>query len=207
MDLQQEREVARGLRQGRSEAWRTLYDAYAERVWQLVARLMGGESADVADAVQETFLSAARSARSFDPDRGSPWVWLSGIARRQVALYYRKHRQLARLESARQWLGRRNGELVRWLTGREQGPVEVLLAAELALLVRSTLTGLPSGYGTLLASKYIDGATIEEIATAEGCSPVSIHSKLARARRAFRKAFAKTSACSNHDHGRVPHES
>jgi hypothetical protein len=40
MDDVQEREVARGLREGNADAWRPLYDAYAERVWSAVARLI-----------------------------------------------------------------------------------------------------------------------------------------------------------------------
>ena len=59
IDQQQEQEVARGLRQGDVDAWRTLYEAYAGPLWQAIARRMGS---DVADVVQETFLAAARSA-------------------------------------------------------------------------------------------------------------------------------------------------
>ena len=43
MDEQQEREIARGLREGEAGAWRALYDAFAERVWKAVARLMGAD--------------------------------------------------------------------------------------------------------------------------------------------------------------------
>src|SRR5262245_60972344 len=100
MDETQEREVARGLREGDADAWRLLYDAYAERVWRAVARLMGAESADVADVVQETFLAAARSATAYDPWRGSLWLWLWGIARHHVALHYRKEKRHERLRAA-----------------------------------------------------------------------------------------------------------
>src|SRR5437868_14526716 len=109
MDDQQECDIARGLRAGDAEAWRSLYDAYAARVWQAVARLMGPESADVADVVQETFLAAARSARTYDASRGSLWLWLWGIARRHVAIYYRKEKRHDRLRSAADWLTARNG--------------------------------------------------------------------------------------------------
>ena len=51
MDSQQERELARQLRQGSAEAWRHLYEAYSHRVWRSVARLMGPKSADTADAL------------------------------------------------------------------------------------------------------------------------------------------------------------
>src|SRR6516165_9585156 len=93
MDVHQERAIAQGLRDGKPEAWRALYDAYAERVWRCVARLLGPESADVADVVQETFLAAARSARTFDAARGTLWLWLWGIARNQVAVHCRKEKR------------------------------------------------------------------------------------------------------------------
>ena len=80
LDETQERAMAQGLREGKAEAWQALYDAYAERVWRGVARLLGPRSADVADVVQETMMAAARSAASFDSARGSLWQWLWGIA-------------------------------------------------------------------------------------------------------------------------------
>ena len=62
MDEQRQREIAQGLREGQTDAWFALYDAYCRQVWNHVARLMGPHSADIADVVQETFLAAARSA-------------------------------------------------------------------------------------------------------------------------------------------------
>src|SRR4051794_4737570 len=100
LDEQQESFLAQGLRAGRAEAWQTLYDAYAEQVWRGVARLLGPCGADVADVVQETMLAAARSARAFDPKRGTVWQWLWGIARNHVALYFRKRQGQRRLTRA-----------------------------------------------------------------------------------------------------------
>src|SRR5437879_5223081 len=100
MDEDQERVLARGLREGKTDAWRTLYDAYAEQVWRSVARLVGQSAAEVADIVQETFLAAARTARHYDAEKGSLWFWLWGIARNHVALYYRKEERHHRLKQA-----------------------------------------------------------------------------------------------------------
>src|SRR5438270_2532341 len=97
MDELQEQAVAQGLRAGKADAWRALYDAYAERVWRSVARLMGPGAADVADVVQETFMAAARAAPGYDAARGPLWLWLWGIARRHVALHYRKQQRHDRL--------------------------------------------------------------------------------------------------------------
>jgi RNA polymerase sigma-70 factor (ECF subfamily) len=191
MDEQHEREVARGLREGKADAWRALYDAYAERVWRGVARLMGQQSADVADVVQETFLAAARSATTYDPARGPLWLWLWGIARRHVALYYRKEKRHDRLRGAGDWLADRNGLALRYLQGQGEAPPEVLAAAELATLVRATLAELPPEYETVLTARYLDGDTVDDIAGRQHSTVVAVRSRLARARQAFRQLLLR----------------
>ena len=182
MDEHHEREVALGLREGRPDAWRSLYDAFAERVWRAVARRLGPNAADVADVVQDTFLAAARSARAYDPERGPLWAWLWGIARVHVALHYRKveRREQVYLIRARRNACESNGQ-----------PADPLEAAELALLVRATLVDLPADYEVLLSAKYFDGDSVDAIAARERSTPVAVRSKLARARQAFREAFEK----------------
>jgi RNA polymerase sigma-70 factor (ECF subfamily) len=196
MDPEQEREIARGLQQGKTEAWRALYEAYARAIWRFVARLMDRSLPDIADVVQETFLGAARCARNYDASRGSLWVWLSGIARNHVALHYRRAHRQERLKQAGQWLAAGKQQVVRWLENREQSPGEALAAAELAAVVRAVLTALPPDYGTLLTARYLDGTSVEQIAGLEHCSATAVRSKLARARQAFRDAFVRTSTFS-----------
>jgi RNA polymerase sigma-70 factor (ECF subfamily) len=194
MDNQREHEVAQGLREGNTDAWRTLYEAYAERVWLAVARRMGPELPDVADVVQEIFLAAARSAATYDAARGSLWGWLSGITRRHVALYYRRQRRHQRLRSSVGRPGVDNHRVLQWLEGREDMPTDALATAELADSVRTALGSLPADYETLLTAKYLDGVTVEQLAGHRNCSSTAVRSKLARARRAFRRAFRTMSS-------------
>jgi RNA polymerase sigma-70 factor, ECF subfamily len=194
MDEQREREIARGLRQGEADAWRALYDAYAERVWRAVARLMGADSADVADVVQETFLAAARSASSYDAARGPLWLWVWGIAHRQVALHYRKEKRHERLRAAGHWLATQNGRVLRSLEGQGSAPPEVLAAAEMATLVRATLTELPDEYESVLTAKYLDGESVEHIASQQRSTVTAVRSRLARARQAFRQLLLRSTA-------------
>jgi RNA polymerase sigma-70 factor (ECF subfamily) len=192
MDDRQEREVAQGLRQGRPEAWQALYEAYAEQVWRAVARLLGSDAADVADVVQETFLAAARGAAAYDPTRGSLWMWLWGIARNHVALHRRKQGQFDRLRRAGAWLASGDGAVLGYLRGRDSPlPEEALASAELATLVRATLTDLPDEYGLLLTAKYLDDLPVEDIARQTRSTSSAVRSKLARARQAFREAFER----------------
>jgi RNA polymerase sigma-70 factor (ECF subfamily) len=191
LDEQQERLLAQGLREGKTEAWQALYDAYAEPVWRGVARLLGSCYSDIADVVQETMLAAARSATMFDPARGSLWLWLWGIARNHVALHYRKQERYNRLTKAVDWLAAGNGKLLHWLEGKEPSPPGALVTAELATLVRATLAAMAADYALLLTAKYLDGETVAAIALRERSSEVAVRSKLARARQAFRQGFGK----------------
>lgn len=178
MDEHQERTVALGLREGRPDAWRALYDAFAERVWRGVAHRMGSSAAEVADVVQESFLAAARSAKSYDPGKAPLWAWLWGIARLQVALHYRKakRREEVHLVQARQ------------VCDAPEAP-DPLEAAELTDRVRQTLIVLPLEYELLLTAKYLEGESVETIAVREKTTAVAVRSKLARARQAFREAY------------------
>ena len=196
MDDAGTREVIRGLREGSPEAWRVLYDAHAERVWLGVARRLGPQASDVADVVQETMLAAARSARSFDESKGTLWQWLWGIAQMQIALHFRRQKRHER-KYAGEWLAASRGRLARWLEGSGESPTDLLESAELAECVRDTLHELPDDYELLLAAKYLDGESVEQIAVRERTTSVAVRSKLARARQAFRRAFAGISGRQN----------
>lgn len=191
MDNSTEREIARGLQEGSRRAWLQLYDAYAEALWRNVSRLVGSDSEAVADIVQETLLAAARSARHFRPHRGSLWVWLWTIARRQVALYYRKQKRNTVLNQAQDWWAGLDGEKSDWIDAGADMPPDILQSQELAVLVRLALSELPPDYQTCLLAKYVDNQPVVRIAGQMGCSEVTVRSKLARARKAFRKAFKK----------------
>ena len=139
-------------------------------------------------------------------------MWLSGIARNSVALHFRKQRRWEEKQAAAsvpsQQPADRGGEteppgvsrfgrsatrLLAWLENRRADPGAALEAAETADRVQATLAALPRDYETLLVAKYIDEASLAQLAAAERSTSGAICSKLARARQAFREAFARTS--------------
>jgi RNA polymerase sigma-70 factor (ECF subfamily) len=191
LDKNTELQIAKGLQEGNRQAWLRLYEAYAKPVWRNIARLMGDSSSAVADVVQETFLAAARSAKNFDPDRGSLWAWLWTIANRQVALYYRKQKSNPVITQAQNWWTTLDGEKFDWIDTKADAPPDILQSRQLATLTRCALSQLPGEYQTLLLARYVDSRPTERIAEQMNCSPVAVRSKLARARKAFQKAFRK----------------
>lgn len=191
MSEEQERRLALGLRGGDPLAWRELYDAFAERVWRCLARRLGPDGADVADVMQETFLAAAGSARGYDPERGSIWAWLWGIASRHAALHFRKQARHERPRLVAAALASPNGRWRRWLDGHGDVPLDELESSETSDLVRLTLARLPDEYERVLVAKYLDDQPIQRLAQEERCSETALRSRLARARQAFREAFGQ----------------
>jgi RNA polymerase sigma-70 factor (ECF subfamily) len=70
---------------------RALRELYARHARWLAARLRRSLPVDaVEDVLQETFVAVWRGARRYQPDgRAEAWLW--GIARRQAALWVRRH--------------------------------------------------------------------------------------------------------------------
>ena len=189
MDRDQQQVVAHGLREGRPDAWDALFVNYSEPIWRYVARMMGNLPHDVADVVQETFLAAARSARSYDAQRGTLNMWLAGIAAHQVKLHYRRSAQRNKLNQACLAIAQFDGRSIRSLNDTKDAPQAAVETEEMVTLIRATLVELPSDYGPLLTAKYIDGATMQELAETENTTVAAVNSKLARAREAFRRKF------------------
>ena len=177
--------VLRGLRDGSRDAWTALYDGYSADVWRYVGRLIGGQSSEVADVVQETFLAAARAARQFDASRGSLWSWLAGIAHHQSAAHWRQRGKTERLRVLAE-----TGaiELRQWWEGTASAEA-LCEQRELAELVRGILSELSADYAALLTAKYLDDQSLDDMARRFGGSVEAIKSKLARARREFREKF------------------
>jgi len=57
-----------------------LYDRYADLLYSLALRIVGSAS-DAEEVLQDSWLQAWRSARSYDPARGAVGAWLVTIAR------------------------------------------------------------------------------------------------------------------------------
>jgi RNA polymerase sigma-70 factor (ECF subfamily) len=191
MDQETQDRLAAGIRQGDRETWERFYDTFAERLWRAASRRIGHDAAGIADVVQETFLAAAQSARRFDPSRGSLWAWLFGIARNQIALYFRRQAPRLKFERALKWWHSMNGRVEGWLDGSSASSIESIECEEMATLIRKTLTELPPEYESLLTDRYLEGRSVDEIASEMRRSSTAVRSRLARARRRFRKTFVR----------------
>jgi RNA polymerase sigma-70 factor, ECF subfamily len=73
---------------GNDSALRTLFERHAPWVAARLRRVLAADA--VEDVVQETFVAVWRGAPAYEA-RGEVGAWIWGIARRQAALWARKH--------------------------------------------------------------------------------------------------------------------
>jgi RNA polymerase sigma-70 factor (ECF subfamily) len=179
--------LTRDLARGDREAWQRLYDQYSVRVWRYVARLVGSDSAAVADIVQETFLAAAKGAGQVDSSKGTLWSWLSGIAHHRVARHWQVETRQRRIHQE----VKVDEDWSRWWSSAATDPASQVVEGELVDVVRVVLARLSSDYSTLLAARYLDGLGIPEIQRLVGGSAEAVRSRLHRARQEFRSEFER----------------
>lgn len=176
--VQRERVLRRAVLSGDEAAWRAWYDESFAGLYAF-ARWRCAGLRDLADeVVQETWLTAVRRIRDFDPDRGSFANWLHGIAAHLLCNHFRRE-------------DRRNGRCDRLAAqpATMEPPEADVERREEAERVARALAALPDRYEAVLRAKYLEGRSVQEIASTWDETPKAVESLLTRARQAFRTLF------------------
>lgn len=157
---------------GDARAWQILYDEAFVALDRFVSWRCAGLRSLADDILQETWLTAVRSLRRFDPHAGSFDAWLRGIASNVIRNHLRSRRRSKQVPLTEDRAARDDGR-----------------AIERAEQIARTLDALPDHYEAILRAKYLDGSSVAEIAATRGESEKAIESLLTRARAAFRQEF------------------
>ena len=170
-------------------AFDRLYAGEVDALYAFVYFRLGRDATLAEDAVQETFVQALRRHAEFDPARGTVGAWLTTLSRNVVRDALRAHRRPDEL--ARTW-DRIDASLAQIYAAMADAPLpgEVLARVETRDLVQMALANLPDTYRRALTRTYVDGQPLAVLASEQGVSVDAAKSLLARARRAFRDAFA-----------------
>jgi RNA polymerase sigma-70 factor (ECF subfamily) len=161
-----EAELAAALRAGDPEAAHEFYDRFAPRILRFIRHaLPSGAESDAEDLLQETFMALA-DALPYFRGQSSLFTFACAIAHRKVASFIRTGARRARLAPA-------------------LAPPEPSPAADPD--VTRALAALSPEYRAVLILKYVDDASVDEIARIVGASEHAVESRLARARRALKK--------------------
>ncbi len=163
----------RFARLGDEEAFRILYRRYTPRLYALAGRMLGGNEADVCDAVQETWIRAARGLAGFEW-RSSLSTWLCGITINCCRDRFRDRKRH----------GLRDGEAPELKEARTGAANEKLLDLDRAI------AALPNGFRAVLMLHDVEGYTHAEIAGQLGIDAGTSKSQLSRARQRVRKLMS-----------------
>jgi RNA polymerase sigma-70 factor (ECF subfamily) len=154
------------------------YDQAFDEVYRYVCRAVLGNRALAEDLTQETFTAVVASVRAGHAELQSiPWV--IGIARHKLIDHYRRCESEQRRMSL-VWVGGFADEQLDDLDGAAPSRVAELLRE------------LSSAHRLVLALRYVDDLSVEDIATAMGRSVHATESLLVRARRALASSQRKS---------------
>jgi RNA polymerase sigma-70 factor, ECF subfamily len=134
---------------GDRNAFETLYRRYARPVFGLALRRLG-DRGRAEDAVQETFASVWRAARSYQPERGPGAPWLYAVARNAIVDNGRVRREPP-VDSA----GERSDE---------ETPADRAESGWVAWRVHRSIAELPDNERIVIELAYWGGRSQSEIA-------------------------------------------
>jgi RNA polymerase sigma-70 factor (ECF subfamily) len=181
--LDDESRLVEGLKGRERWAWDTLYASRLRELYGFVFHLMQPNRSDAEEMHQEVWLAAVSGVEGYDPARGTLRDWLLGIARKRVALYYRRRHT------------ERNGTMTpheeTCLEVEEPAsivvPEECVEQVERAAVVRAALLAMPEDRCRVLLEKYVGGLAVREIAERSGRTDKAVESLLSRAREQLRR--------------------
>jgi RNA polymerase sigma-70 factor (ECF subfamily) len=167
------RALLEGVRRREPRALESFFEAYFDRVFGLVYRLLGNR-AGAEDVTQEVFYKVHRALDRLDPAR-DPMPWLATIAHNACRDYWR---------SSAYRLGRRSDSLEAELQGTlasAANPERDLLAAERERLVQQALMELPEMLRVPVVLHDYQGLSHEEIARVLGIRHDAARKRYSRA--------------------------
>jgi RNA polymerase sigma-70 factor (ECF subfamily) len=164
---------------GDRAAFDALYEVYFPRVYGFVARRVHNR-ADVEETVQEVFLGAFASLRSFRGE-GAFAAWVLGVARRTIASRFKRkrHATIPLDEGAESPAA----ELVLPTVRREPTPHEHYECEERMARIAAAARDLSSEQRRMVELHHLEHLPIQEIAARLAKSEDAVKSNLYRARR------------------------
>jgi RNA polymerase sigma factor (sigma-70 family) len=162
------------------ERFGVIFDRYFAEIHGYVARRLGDDAAD--DIAADTFLTAFRKRRRFDPGRGVVRAWLYGIATNHMSRYRRREvREYRAME--------RSGVLTQHESHADR-VADRVTAGAMHRQLAGALAELSRGDREVLLLVALAGLSHAEIAAALGIPYGTVGSRLSRVRRKLRDGLA-----------------
>jgi RNA polymerase sigma-70 factor (ECF subfamily) len=177
------------LRAGDDSAYEELVRTYSPRLLAVARRIVGNDE-EARDVIQDAFLNAFRSLRSFHGDaRVSTWLHRIVVNSALMKLRTRKRKPEESIEPLLPaFLA--DGHYAEKFTSWGEQADAALSRTETQELVRRHIDELPDSFRTVLVLRDIEGLDTEETARVLDTTPNAVKIRLHRARAALRTLLA-----------------
>jgi RNA polymerase sigma-70 factor (ECF subfamily) len=194
--FEDDKQLVRRLLAGDERGFGQFFDRYSHRLAAFVVRRTRLDRAAVEDVVQNAMIRAVRSLGQYRGE-ASLLTWMCQIARSELADRQRREQRRPQVISydADAGLGAAVDQIA---VADAIGPVAGFDDGARGEAVWQTLAALPDRQARVLELKYGDDLSVEEIAVQLGVTVTAAQSLLARARNAFREAWAQTNQPGEH---------
>ncbi|MFP4028876.1 MAG: RNA polymerase sigma factor [Candidatus Brocadiia bacterium] len=151
-----------------------LVDDYYDRLFR-AALFMTGEPDVAEELVQETYAAAFESIDSFE-GRSAKYTWLYGILLNKFRSWLRTKKKIVSLQKRAEIGDFAN--LAELLESEEPSVEEEITRREQARAVRIAINELPAHHRAVLALRYLEDKSYEEIAEDLDCSLGTVKSRI-----------------------------
>jgi RNA polymerase sigma-70 factor (ECF subfamily) len=167
-----------GCKGGHEEDFRTLFEAYKDRVFSLAFHFTG-DAPLARDITQEVFLKVLSRIGEF---RGQSQLttWLYRIAVNVCVDEFRRRKRFVPLAQATN----------RHVTSPGSTQEEALVQRQTRQAVQAAVVRLRPKLRLTVILRYVEGLSYEEIAAAQGCSPSAVAARLNRSHRILARQLA-----------------
>ncbi len=175
-----ESELLAACRRGERDGFRELFQLYKDKVYSVALRF-AGDPAEAMDIAQDIFLKLFSSLADFRGDsRLETWIFRLVVNR---CLDHRRR--------ARRWIPLGDGF---WSTLRAGGDsLAQVLEDERRGRVQEAVNGLAPDLRIVVALRYTEGMSYDQIAEVLGCAPGTVASRLHRAHKLLERSLAHLS--------------
>jgi RNA polymerase sigma-70 factor (ECF subfamily) len=185
----EDKRLAKGLIKKDEESFKVFFDFYFPRLYRFTLTRLNGNNELTKEIVQETMMLALKNMKQYRGE-AALFSWLCQINRSQISLYFKKNK----LDKITYHIAD-NPEVQEIFDNFEEdnckSPDQLYGNEKLRELISTTLDHLPHGYGDILEWMYLDKLSVNEIADKLNTTAVSVQSRLARAREAFKKVIGE----------------
>ena len=174
-----EQQLLARARAGDVGAFEALAAAYTDRIFSLVARIVG-DRADAEDVTQESLLRAWRGIGRFD-GRSTFFTWLYRIAVNEANRALERRGRLADVPV--------DDATIQLPAPAGDGPLQTAEQGELRSALERALVTLPASYRTAVILRDLEGLSTREAAGIVGVGEAAFKSRLHEARLKLRQAL------------------